>query len=474
MSERPAALGRLLAEIPLLPLLKASPEDTIAETARRMAGANVESAITLDAEGRPAGILTDSDLRRRVLAGAADPAAPLAGVLSSPVITIRRDAAAYEAVVLMLERKIGHLVVVDEHGRALATLTHADLLGLESAGPVALVRRIESSSTIEELAAARASYHVTLRALLASGAGARTILAILAEANDRVQRRLLALAAAELGPAPCPFAWIVMGSEGRRTQTLRTDQDNGIVWSDERCDGEHFTALGEWMVDALERTGLERCRGGVMATNPLWRGPLSRWTDRFAGWLRDPEPAALLRSLIAFDFRAVAGEDALADRLRDWVVERTPAARLLLVHVAREALRRSPPLGPLGRLRLSRDGSFDAKLEAIGILVDTARLFALELGLRTTSTMDRLAEAGARGAIPAEDASEAAAAYDALQMVRLRRQAAAAAAGHEPDNRIVPRELGRAERAALREHLAAIGRLQTGIADRYGSAATIG
>lgn len=469
--DAPSALAMRVSELALHPVVRCPESCTIADAARRMSEAKTDTLVALDREGRPTGILTDLDLRERVVAAGADPGAPLETVLSAPVVVIRGDAVGYQAVEAMLGRGIHHLVVVDPQGRATAVLADRDLLVHGSAAPILLVRRIEHATSVDELAAARRAYPTTLLYLLESGAGARAALAILAEANDRVQRCLIELAQGELGRAPLPFAWLVMGSEGRRTQTLRTDQDNGIVWTgvDERA-AEYFAGLGRWMVDALERTGLPRCAGDVMATNPLWRGPVEAWRERFELWLREPEPEALLRSLIAFDLRAAAGDEGIGEGLRAWLMERTPQARLLLIHCAREALRRAPPLGPLGRLRLDRSGAFDAKLDAIGIIVDCARLFALERGVLATNTLDRLSAAAAAGVLPTEDAQAAAAAYDALQVMRLRRQTAQAASGIAPTNQLVPRELGRADRVALREHLVSIRRLQDGIADRYGAA----
>lgn len=452
------------------PLLVACPRDaTIAHAAGRMAASDTASVVFLDADGRPIGILTDSDLRRRVVAPGLDPLTPVERVMTAPVITIGENELGLQAVELMLAHRIHHLVVVDRHGIAVGVLADSDLVAAEGTGPLFLARRIERATSIEELADARRSYGVAMGALLEAGTSPLAIGRIIAEANDRLQQALLALARAELGLSGPAFCWLVMGSEGRRIQTLVTDQDNGIVSSG--GDPDALARLGEWMVAALERCGVPRCPGDVLATNALWRGTLAEWRSRFSHWFAEPDPLPLLRALIAFDFRGVAGEVRLATELRSWVAEHSPNARLLHVHVARELASRRVPLGPLGSLRTDRAGAFDAKHEVIGIVVDGARLLALELGLTETGTADRLAAAALRGAIPPHDAREVVLAYEAVHALRLATQVAQARAGQVPDNRIFTRRLAHAERAALREHLHAVARFQRGVADRFGLAA---
>lgn len=451
------------------PLVACAREATVADAARRMAGSDTASVVFLDGAGRPVGILTDSDLRRRVVAAGVDPSTSVERVMTQPVVTIGQSELGLQAIEKMLATRIHHLVIVDDLGRATGVLADSDLVAAEASGPLFLARRIERAASVEELAEARRSYVDAVRALVAAGASPLATGRIVAEANDRLQRRLLHLAQAELGPSRRPVCWLVTGSEGRRIQTLVTDQDNGLIASGD-ADPATLAELAAWMVDALERCGAPRCAGDVMATNPLWRGSLGEWRARFARWFDEPDPLPLLRALIAFDFRGVAGDVALAEELRAWVSEHSPNARLLHVHVARGLASRRVPLGPFHGIRTDADGGFDAKVGAIGIVVDGARLLALELGLSETGTAERLEAAAARGALPPVDAREVGLAYEAVHAMRLRAQLDTAA-GRRPDNRILTRRLAPAERAALKEHLLAIARFQRGVVERYGLAA---
>lgn len=465
-----APLTTRIGSLAVRPLVACAREATVADVARRMADADTASVVFLDGAGHPVGILTDSDLRRRVVAARLEPSTSVGRVMTQPVVTIAQSEIGLQAVETMLARRIHHLVVVDDLGRATGVLADSDLVAAEATGPLFLARRIERAASVEELAETRRSYVDAVRGLADAGASPLAIGRIVAEANDRLQRRLLQLAQAELGPLRGSVCWLVMGSEGRRIQALVTDQDNGLIASGD-ADSAALARLAAWMVEALERCGAPRCRGDVMATNPRWRGTLDEWRARFARWFAEPDPLPLLRALIAFDFRGVAGDVGLADELRAWVAEHSPNARLLHVHVARELASRRVPLGPLHGIRTDTQGGFDAKLGAIGIVVDGARLLALELGLGETGTADRLHAAAARGALPLEDAREVGLAYEAVHAMRLATQLAAIGAGGRPDNRILTQHLAHAERAALTEHLLAIARFQRGVVERHGHAA---
>lgn len=465
-------LSRRAGDLVRHPLVSCEADLSVQSAARRMVDADTDALVVVDERGRAVGILTDADLRERVVAAHSSTDAPVSTVMSAPVVVLSPEALALEAVQLMLERGIHHVVLANASGEAMAVLSDGDILSAEADRPLLLARRIEHAETIAELRDARSMFPSTALLLLESGASAEQVGAILAEANDRIARRLLEFAELELGPAPGPYCWLAMGSEGRREQTLATDQDNGLVYDDAfagQVEAEgYFARLAAWMVEALEAVGAERCLGDVMATNPVWRGPLAAWQERFAHWLADPEPSNVLDSLIGFDFRAVAGHAALEEQLKAWLAARTPQAATFLAHVAHAALGRHVPLGFFGRFVLSGEGTFNLKNEAIGPMVDASRLLALEHGwFERPGTLERLDRARDAEAMPREDAQEVRAAFEAIQELRLRHQLDLIEQGHPPDNALAPNAILRAERAGLREHLKAISRFQEGLRARY-------
>lgn len=469
----PSPLGRRAADLVRHTLATCPPGVSIGEAARRMVAADTDALVVVDEAGRPLGICTDADMRRRVVASGASLARPVSAVASSPVVALAPEALGLDAVEAMLRHGIHHVVLLDARGWAAGVLSDGDLLSVEAERPLLLARRIEHADSVEELRQARATFPRTVRMLLDSGASAEQVGRILAETEDRVARRLLQLAQRELGAAPGPFCWLAMGSEGRREQTLATDQDNGLIYADGLgpAADRAFERLAEWMVEALATCGAARCVGNVMATNPRWRGPLAAWQAHLGQWLANPEPSHLLDVLIAFDFRAVGGDTRMGVQLRSWLAERTPRAPTFLAQVAHAALESRRPLGLLGQFVLSRDGTFDVKRDALRPVVDGLRLLALEHGWPVVGTVERLDQARAAGVLPREDARDLRAAFEALQRLRLRHQLELVEAGQPPNNALAPKAIQRAERAGLREHLKTIGRFQDGL--RGAHAATL-
>jgi len=461
-------------------LIAADVNVSIAEAARRMAEADTGSLVAVDDRGTPVGIVTDSDLRRKVVATSGSLTEPLSSIMSSPVITIELDIPGMEAVQLMLQHGIHHLVLVDPTGRAVGVLADSDLLMASAERPLFLARRIERAQSLDELADARTAFPRAARFLLDGGVSAAMVGSLLAEANDRLARRLLDLAHAQVGPAPVPYSWLVMGSEGRREQTLRTDQDNGLVFVDDAsaADAEYFARLANWMVTALESIGAPRCPGDMLASNPIWRGRVAEWHDRFTDWLHERGSEALLNALIAFDFRAVGGDLTLGNQLHTWLIAQTASAHRFLGHIAQAALQFGPPLNLFGRISVpghgEHAGAFDVKHSAIQPVVDACRLLALEHGIAATATLSRLEAAQSTGAVPNEDALDIGSAFEALQALRLRAQLAALDARRAPDNYLTPKSLPRADRAALREHLHTVGRFQDAIRLRYAAQLRVG
>ena len=244
-------------------------------------------------------------------------------------------------------------------------------------------------------------------------------------AHDRLLVYLLADAEATLGAPPCPYAWIVLGSQGRYEQTLHTDQDNALVYTDDAPpEAEpYFAMLAERIVKQLVECGFPRCPGEILATNPQWRQPLRTWRRYFRHWINVPEEEALLRAAIFFDYRQVYGT-LDADRALRPIIDRARTQRLFLGLLARAALRHAPPLGFFQQFITEHSGSahdlIDLKLRGTAPIVDLARLFALEAGCTATNTLARLRMSTAGGSLNKADAEELAAAFDQISLLRLR------------------------------------------------------
>lgn len=447
------------------PLLTIDPTATVREAAELMRDHNVSCLVV---RSDPPGILTDRDLRVRVLAAGRPESTPVGEVMSAPALTLPADGLVFEGLLTMLQRGIHHLPLTRD-GRVIGLVTHTDILRRQIRSPLFLPRQLERATTLADLRAYTDQVTATVGALLDAGARVNEIGRVVALAHDALTQRLVREAESKLGPPPCAYAWLVLGSEGRYEQTLRTDQDNALIYADDAPPGAvpYFAALAERVIGNLVAVGFPRCSGDVMATNERWRQPLRVWQGYFSRWIDVPDEQALLEAAIFFDFRQVYGDLPAEDALRPIIV-RGKDQRVFLGRLARAALRAQAPVGWLGHLLAGRSGlrrdEIDLKLRGTAPVVDLARLYALEAGFSGTNTLARLSAAGGHSSLSVDDAEELAAAFELLSVLRLRHQRALIGRGLPPDNLVPMHELSALERRELKDALRVVQRVQQGTA----------
>jgi CBS domain-containing protein len=429
------------------PLVTCDPGESVAEAARRMRDQQVSSLVV---RARPPGLVTASDLRDRVLAAGRSGETPVEVVMTVPLQTMPAEATLGEVLVSMVERGIHHLPLVKE-GQLVGIITDTDLLRHESRHPLFVRRQLDRAAEPAGLAAYAGEVTAAAVRLVGAGSPAGDVTRFVASAHDALYARVARDGEAVLGPPPCPYALLVLGSGARGEPTLRTDQDHALVLADDppADAGEWFAALAEHLTATLERCGLPRCPGGVVATNPDRCLSRRAWQQQFGSWIQEPEEEALLDAAICFDFRQVHGDLDAEQALRP-VIRRAAGNRRFLGRLARAALRRRPPLGFLRRLRGDYHGRVDLKAHGTAPIVDLARLLALEAGSAEIPTVARLRVATERGTI-GRTAADLAAAFEYLQEVRLRHQAAQVKAGAVPDDLIALAALGPLERRWLKD-----------------------
>jgi CBS domain-containing protein len=441
------------------PLVTCDPDQTVAEAARRMRDQQVSSLVV---QARPPGLVTASDLRDRVLAAGRSGDTPVGRVMSVPLQTMPAEATLGEVLLCMVDRGIHHLPLVRE-GRLVGMVTDTDLLRHESRHPLFVRRQLDRAAEPEGLAAYAGEVTAAAVRLIGSGSPAGDVTRFIASAHDALYARVARDGEAALGPPPCPYALLVLGSGARFEPTLRTDQDHALVLADDPPTGagEWFAALAEHLVATLERCGLPRCPGGVLATNPARRVPRRAWQQQFSSWIEEPEEEALLAAAICFDFRQLHGDLDAEVALRP-VIRRAAGNRRFLGRLARAALRRRPPLGFLHQLRGDRHGRVDLKAHGTAPIVDLARLVALEAASAELATVARLRAATERRTV-GKTTADLAAAFEYLQEVRLRHQAGRLQAGAAPDDVVALADLGALERRWLKDAFHLLHTCQEGV-----------
>lgn len=466
-----AGLSTPVAEIVARPPLVVAPEVPVGEAARVMREAGASSVLvgSPTGDGLPAGsdlgILTDRDLRNRVVAEGRPSDTPVGQVASRPALTVPADAPLLEAVLFMLEHNVHHLPL-ESGGRVTGVVSDTDLLRRQARSPLYVLRSVERAEDAEALAGYGAELTGVVGRLAASGVEATSIGKVVATLNQTLVRTLLRLAERRLGPPPVPYAWLALGSEGRREQLLPTDQDNALVFGgDEPPDEEvtdWFRRLADNVVDGLLRAGFPPCPGGSMATR--WHHSRPWWTGRFEQWIARPEPQALVEAGIFFDYRPVAGQLDLEPL--DQTLDRAREAELFLGHMAAAAVSFQPPIGAFRRI-LTRNGAVDLKRGAVMPVVALARVHALASSSRARPTLDRLAAACAAGALSPEDSENLAEAFRFALSLRLAAQLDELDAGRRPDNDIELDTLTSLDRHHLKDALVAIRDSLEGLGFRY-------
>jgi CBS domain-containing protein len=451
---------------------------TIREAARLASAQQSGALFVVDDLGRAIGVVTERDFTRKVVGGEASSDAVVTTIMSSPVVAVEGNERVFQALLLMLGRDIHH-VLVTEQGVPKGVLTSHDLMLLQGKSPLSLARHIEQQQSIEELAQAQRRVGDLLPLLMREGAKASHITRVVAELNDRVTAKILELTERKLGPPPVPYCWVVMGSEGRREQTFKTDQDNALIYADagEHAGdkaGDYFAAFCELVAEALEHCGYPRCPGGYMASHARYRLPLSAWMGRYDVWLEEAEYHATEDALILFDMRPVGGEFRLYETLWSHVRERLKTASFFKSILGSITITRKPPLGFFRTFVVERGGEHKAELDlksyGTGPIVDAARLFALDAGIDQTNTVDRLAGLENAGYLDAKTLTDMREAFEFLTLLRLENQLQQARAGEPPDNYVSPKKLTHLQRALLREAFQTVARAQAVVDSRFRTA----
>jgi CBS domain-containing protein len=462
------------------------PTARIRDAALRMNEAGVGSILVVDDAMRPLGIVTDTDLRRKVVAEGRSSDEAVERIMSSPVLAVAGSAPAIDALQRMAEHGMRHLAVVDEAGRTTGVISAGGLLLAQGQSPAAVLRTLETAIDLDDLAAARTRLGPLLEEITRVGIDPEIATRTITALNDRAVRRALAWAEddtvreviEERGATfrPPRYCWLALGSEGRREQTLATDQDNAIVHDADPDDA----AAADWLerfarraIAHLERIGFPRCPGEVMASNARWRRSLAEWEAQVALWMDEPSEQALLQSTIFFDFRPVHGDLSLGQALWARILGRR-RNDIFLAHLSRAATSVRPPLGVFRtfavRMSGSLHGTFDLKERALAPLVDCARVLALANGVAETNTFERFARAADAQAISRSLAEDAREAYGFLMLARLQHHLEQRKKGIKPDNHLNPKELSSFQRRGLKAALEVVGQVQSAVGERFGGA----
>jgi len=385
---------RKIAELMSRKAVTLSPDSSIRQAAKKMQKHAVSSIMITEHE-RLVGVITDRDLRNRVLADEIDPKEPLSSIMSAKPKFIFENNRVFSALHLMLKFNIHHLPVLDEHHKALGMITSTDLLRQQKSDPVQLIGRIYKAHNVADLKRYGLEVPALLRGFSNNIDDISLVGKLLSGVTDALTSRLIHLFQEEHGAAPTRFSFICFGSQAREEQTLHSDQDNGLLLPDGLTEQQqdYFKRMGEFVCEQLTQCGIKRCPGNIMASNSLCRMNESDWCERFSKWIKSPTPDAMLNCKIFFDLRFIDGSNRLYSHFCEQLT-RISRNELFYAAMANDIKANSVPIGLFNQFKLEKDTNqhkfIDLKKRGVVIINDIVRLYALKAGIRRANTQERL------------------------------------------------------------------------------------
>jgi len=442
--------------------------DTSIEAAAMKMSKNNASAIFIKKEKLGIqGIVTDADLRKKVLGNNMDIQLPVSSIMSSPLVSISADCQVFEAFLTMQKEDKRHLVVHGQSGNITGIISEEDLISAQVESTYLLIKTVHSARSIADIENIHSKLEKMLLDPIKNGSNTEYITRLITTFSDAIIDKIILFSLEKMGKPPCKFVFLTMGSEGRGEQTLVSDQDNAIIFEDTK-DNEtakkYFDDLSILICDQLALAGYKYCDGDNMAKNPKWCQPLSQWKNYFKAWIQTPAPENLLNSSIFFDFRGTWGDTALSDELKNYLFSAIEKGSFFLRNLTENSLTIKPPLSMFGKLitetKGERKGSLDIK-KAMLPIIDFARIYSLKNAIGQSNTLVRLFRLYTRHAINNKEYIDIIRAYNYMMRFRFLRQITTIIDEEKPaDNYIYLDNLSDLDRTLLKEIIKITEKLQ--------------
>ncbi len=439
----------------------------IKDAVQKLLESKVGGLIVTGTTGTATGIVDRDDVLRAVLLEGVDSMAPIGSIVKKEFHAIDGSSYFFDALHEMVKHRTGQLVVLDR-GTVEGIVTGFDLLRFRGREVLSLVKNIEAAQDLPELDRMRREVEKVLRALIADGALASHACKIVSELNDRMVNRVIKLAESTIGTPPSPYAWLGLGSEGRREQTLVTDQDNALIFSGPSSDEKlrYYDALARWIVDGLNKCGFPLCKGQVMATNPKYFGTLEDWKHRTAVWIGAsslPEKD-LVDVYVFLDFRAIHGNTGLERSLREHVVALIKDNQAFTQSIAANIVSVPVPLGFFKNFVVEKSGQYKntVNLKNYGLLPLTTciKILSYHMGILETNTLERINALCGKGVFTADQAEFLVQAFETFLTLKIRNNLSDVEGGRDFSNRIDPATLTTKQKQLLKEAFLAVSQVQ--------------
>jgi CBS domain-containing protein len=463
--------SRKIESIEYRPIVQCSGDTPIYKVARQMADHKVSCLFVTGEQNHIIGYVTDITLRDKVIAQQKNPQDAVSTVMDNPIVSIDAEAYVYEAILMMFSTKTRYLLI-QKQGEYVGFLSRNKLLSEQAQSPLVFIQSVKSSLSDEELKRKWDSVPHFVNQLLERGVNAQIANQVVTTIADTIAQKVIEGVIEHVGPPPAKFVFMVLGSEGRKEQTFKTDQDNAIIYEDKA--NEHREEVREYFLEfatevsgRLNSIGISYCTGGFMAQNPKWTHSLSHWKRNYVSWMAESLPETVINFSTFFDCRFVYGEAAIMDELKVFLNEelQKPMDKLFY-NMAINALQYEPPLTFFNTIRTFTKNSrevFDIK-KAMTPIVDLVRVYALKNRVFEVNTGERMKSLLKMEVFTETAYHELYQSYYFLMSMRLKKQAIQIIQDKkEPDNYIDLTTLTKIERVTLKEIFKVIGNFQSKI-----------
>lgn len=425
---------------------------TIREAAATMARERISSLVLVNGSGVPAGIITDRDLREKVVARGRDTEEPVSSIMSTSLIKADAGEFCFEALLKMIRYNIHHLVVV-ERGVLKGVVTNHDFMILQGSSPMVFVKAVEKAQSVRDLSTVKAKLIKVAEELLREGARAGNITGLITELTEKFLSRVADLVERKIGEPPVPYTLFLWGEGGRREFTLDIRPRLGVVFEDggpvvAARAAKYFEEFARVCADNLEACGF-REPGGCLSPGAVMS--LEAWKESFLKWAAAPFANPLDEGFI--DMRPIRGEEGRVVELRQYLHDVASESEVFMDWLAGRTVENRPPIGFFKRFVVEKGGEHRNELDlfekGVRPLVDSVRVFSLEKKITELSTLKRLKALRERyGFEQAQDASQA---LEYLFTLIVHDQLAQAGRGGAPDSFLNPEGLSNLERKTLKE-----------------------
>lgn len=373
--------------------LKIGVQTTVKDTAQLITDNLYDSAVITE-QGNPVGIVTDKDFRAKVATGRVAISQPITQLMSVPVVTVIENISVAEAQLVMLKHGVTHLCVTydgTDKSEVKGIISEHDLVVAQANNPGVLLKEIRKSVSAKELKSVRDKLTEIIQSSLHRNIPLTHIQSIAGEITLALVKRAVDLAILELGSPPARYAWLCIGSQGRKEQLLLTDQDSILIFEDVPADKyrdtkDYFIRLAKKATATLEKAGYKLCAQNHVASNMLWCKSLTDWIKQYNSWMNTPGEKSNEISSVFFDYEMAAGEQKIEDALSEVIFKNAKNNVLFYDFLGNDALRKPPPLNFFKKFNIEEEGEFkgkfDLKNRAILPLVDAARLLSLSNGIK--------------------------------------------------------------------------------------------